>query len=261
MDNLANLHIVSVLNQTKDITNNYISKLPDINRGKFWQIVYADAKGFVGGAVSGAALATLATGVGAGVGAIIGGTVIGSLASAAEAEKLNKGSGDSNNAIFNNNNQYDNIGISHYNIFKNYYNLEHNNIEPYDVDLVLFYNESLNYFSDNEYDADTIEFFFPYNTYIDTWEDYYDNEYITDINTVIVDLFELGDITYDSKEILLDYIDAMELSDSYTSFASYSISIENIITDSNYAEMQKIYLLGFMSTSRIGAYYWNVFGN
>ena len=253
---------ISLLDKTKPLTNAYLAKLPASTRhSNFWQIVYADAKGFAAGAATGAFLATLTTGIGGGFGALTVGTIMGTLASAAEAEKLNKESGDTDNAFFNPNNPYDNIGISHYNILKNYYNSEQNNTESYGVDLSLLYNESLVYFDNNGYNSDTIELIFPYDIYIASWEDYYNNEYITDIKTVIIDLYEDGEFTHDTKEIFIDYIDAMEASNSYASFANYSINIENAVTNSNYDEMQKLYLLGFMSTSRIGASYWDVFGN
>lgn len=243
------------------LTQGYIneqSKLPAEKVSPFWRrVIGADLTGAAAGVIAGGAGGAIAGGIGAVPGAIIGGVLVGAGASftLAGQEPVAANLGGTPQTT-NHQNPYDCVGLSHYNAM---YEMEMNkltympkgvlNMKAY-KDLV-FKHIKLTYGDHDQYKA-----------YVN--DDFIAKEITFHANRVgdlasyfVSENNRINKMSVNALNILRDYSKALESTINTDDFVTYSIKSENIVVNSKLLSIEKVYILSYMSTARIGVGYYN----
>lgn len=224
----------------------------DINqesKAKWWEVALVD---IIGAGTGAAAAANNNSGIGGIIGA---GVTIGSAASVGAAVA----SVDINNIgntgiIYNSNNYYEGVGISHYILVDEALNGNSNWFVNNQIDYSLYLDRVFEVLKQQNFNCDnfkTCSYLSPSNV-----SNLVQQVLSSNLNLhVFVNQSGYSNIV---KVIFNNYYQVMAWLQNYPSgfFANYSILVENIITNSGLNEVDKVILLSNMSTSRIGVQYW-----
>jgi len=245
-----------LLNEINFQTQDYLKENSiDINQEakvpKWLKVLGADLKGALAGAATGLGIA-VGTGIDPGAGATGGAFVGGASASIdAEASVIIDNNGLSG-VIYNQNNAFEAVGKSHYLLLDEAINGSPN-----------WYSNSVidyNLFIDRAYEMLKIK-----NLNCDVSKNCISpSEYKNIVQSVLNDNSNIknyaNNLNFSNvvKIILHDYFQVMLWMKNYNSyyFANYSILVEDLISQSNLQNNDKIVLLIEMSTARVGFQYW-----
>jgi len=218
------------------------------------RIIGADLTGALGGAIAGGAAGSLIGGVGAGPGALIGGLLGGAGASFTEAGGIVAPGNQGGTPIIENiNNPYDFVGILHYEIMgemtSNHETYWVNNELNYSLYKEMVFSKLKSYSIDN-FNNFNDDFWIKEIKFHAAWQEEY-IEYFSSSNS------RLSTLSNTCLSIAEDYYSALTLTNNTDDFVQYSINAENLVVNSNLIDIEKKYLLIFMSTARIGVGYYN----
>ena len=227
-------------------------------------IVTADMKGALDGAAKGATTgAAIAGATGAGWGALFGGIVGGTIASIDQyRENHPSTSVDTTtqfqpsisfpNSIKNSLNPFDSIGLIHYEIVAMFMaNPALCRTNSGTLDYPVFYTTIFNILINNYPSLQittAVQNYFKYTDFESVRNDMNDDFSIIANNCIQND---------DLRQIVISYQQFFDSETEYTSFCSYSISVESqIINNTLYSDIEKQIVLSYMATARYGFWFW-----
>jgi len=253
--------------------NNEVVVKSDLNKkpclhmnkdGKGFAILGADVTGFLAGAKGGLELlAENPTDQQRAAAISIFGTLLGTTASVAMYNKLKEPPPEPDYAsvdpiCFNSNNPYDYLGSEHYErmyLWVNDFSLI--SYDPYNSvsDYLIHNNVITALINDTIIEIDDTVYctLSDFRNGLEEYLLYSDSSFSSNVDY----FYSQGYITFAVYSLIKDYMEVYDTISSYSSFKNYSVAVEYDVNNSaNYSTEEKIILLGFMSTMRIGTYFW-----